>query len=296
MVAIPDQLKQKRYLVLIGAVLALLAALIVGSRSPVAALSQVEVQGMEGKQAEKVRQAANVQHGVPLVDINENEVAARVQDVANVASVQVSRSWPNTLVIKVVQRKPVAKVELGYQEWEIVDSTGLAYRTTKKQPNLPTLQASVEPPFTGRGRVEGAKILSQLPDWLAKRIVTVKADNPQKVVLVTKDNENIIWGTAEDSELKSQVLRVLLKEPGMFWFDVRNPNLPTASQYEPRPAPKPKEKKDKDEATESSSASPSASESADESATLAPDDSSVVTPASPAAGESRKPGEPYLLP
>lgn len=304
MITIPDQLKKKRYLAMIGGVLVLVAALIFGSLSPVAALSQIEVEGTAGRQADKVRQAANLEPGTPLVKINENEVAARVQDVPTVASVQVSRSWPNTVVIKVVERKPVAMVEVGSQEWEIIDSTGHAFRTVKKQPDLPTLDASIKPPFTNNGRVAGAQVLGAIPAWLSKKVITAKASDPNAVRLLTKDNETIVWGTAEDSELKGQVLRILMKEKGMFWFDVRNPHLPTVAQVEPRPAKPSKEKTDEDqgEARESegpeSSSSPSAdsSPSSDGSATPAAGDSGATSAPNSGSNSTRQSGEPYLLP
>ena len=160
-------------------------------------------------------------------------------------------------------------------------------------PDLPTLNASVTPPFTGKGRVAGANVLAQLPAWLLKRVTTVKANDPQTVKLVTKDNETIVWGTAEDSELKADVLRILIKQKGMNWFDVRNPHLPTVSQQEPRPARQPKEKKD-DEKADSESATPSP-DAESSGVTSNPADISSQSPTS-APVPSRKPGEPYLLP
>lgn len=301
MVTIPDQLKKKRYLAIIVGVVVLVAAIFFGSLSPVAALNQVEVEGTTGRQAEKVRQAANLEPGIPLVKINENEVAARVQDVPTVASVQVSRSWPNTVVIKVVERKPVAKVEVGPQEWEIIDSTGQAFRTTKKLPDLPTLEASVKPPFTNHGRISGAQVLGAIPAWLKKRVLTAEADDPNAVRLLTDDNETIVWGTSEDSELKGQVLRVLMKEKGMFWFDVRNPRLPTVSEVEPRPAKPPKAKKksdeERDEASESAKASPSSESSSSPSADASPGPTAGESSAPVAGTNTTRPNsEPYLLP
>lgn len=316
MITIPDQLKKKRYLAIVGGVLVLVAALFFGSLSPVAALSQIEVEGTTGRQADKVRQAANLEPGTPLVKINENEVAARVQDVPTVASVQVSRSWPNTVVIKVVERKPVAKVEIGAQEWEIIDSTGQAFRTTKKLPDLPTLEASVKPPFTNHGRTAGAQVLGAIPDWFKKRVTTAKANDPNAVRLLTDDNETIVWGTAEDSELKGQVLRILLKQKGMYWFDVRNPRLPTVAAVEPRPAKPPKAKKETDEKcaegaestedvestenTENTDCSPSPDPSTSPSASATSDpassDSNSPDSSSPESNTPRRTGEPYLLP
>lgn len=296
MPVIPSQLKRKRYLALIGGVAVLAVALVLGVLSPVAALSQIEVEGLSGKQAEKVRQVANLEPGTPLVQINENEIAARVQDVPNIASVRVSKSWPNTVIIKVVERKPVAKVEIGPQEWEIVDATGQAFRTTKKMPKLPTLQAEIAPPFTGKGRVAGAQVLASLPKWLAKRVTTAKANDPQTVKLLTDDNETIVWGTPEDAELKADVLRILLKQKGMYWFDVRNPELPTVSQAEPRPALPPKDKDpeadESSDAGEGESAEPSATSATPGSGAAA---SSGSTP-SPNSNNSRRPGTAYLLP
>lgn len=292
--ATPKKPIKKRYLVLAAGVLLLLAGLIFGALSPVAALNQVDIEGVIGKQAESVRQAANLQDGTPLFRINENEVAARVQDVTNIAAVQVTKSWPNTVRILVVERVPVAKAELGAQQWEIIDATGQTMRTTKKLPKYPTLQAQVGPPFSGQGRIVGAQIIAALPPWLLKRIDKVVADDPQNVVLVTSDSEKIAWGTPEESELKAAVLRILLKEKGMYWFDVRDPNLPTVAQSEPQP-PKPHKKKDKpaDSATPSPSPSGDTSVNPDGAST---DPNSFDTIPDSGSTQTNEQGKAYLLP
>ena len=48
--------------------------------------------------------------GTPLARVDTDAVAARVGALPPVASVEVSRSWPGTLVIDVTERSPVAAV------------------------------------------------------------------------------------------------------------------------------------------------------------------------------------------
>jgi cell division septal protein FtsQ len=70
----------------------------------VLAVRQVEVTGSVLVPPEQVQAVAAVVLGTPLARVDTAAVAARVRSLPSVAAVDVSRSWPHTLVIEVTER------------------------------------------------------------------------------------------------------------------------------------------------------------------------------------------------
>src|SRR3954471_12433348 len=70
----------------------------------------VQVVGIEVLTPLQVEQAADVRMNEPLARVDLDAVRARVQALAAVDRAAVSRSWPATLKVEVVERTPVAAV------------------------------------------------------------------------------------------------------------------------------------------------------------------------------------------
>lgn len=280
-----SELKRPRYLVILGGVVALVVALIIGLVSPVSALSNVQIEGNESVSVETVKEAAGLEEGTPMMQIDEKLIASRVQDIPKIASVSVVKSWPNTVVIKVVERFNVAKVQQG-DKWGIIDSAGEVYRVTSKEPKLTLVEAQ------GDAIGVSAKVIAGLPKWLSKRLMTVSAKDAESVILHLEDGDNVSWGNADQGELKAQVLRLLLKGSGIYWFDVRNPNAPTTAHASPQPVkPKPKKKEDDQEQL-----SDTGEDSTEEVPGTAPQSVAPTASTSPSPSGSMSPNTPYLLP
>lgn len=95
--------------------------------SPLLGARHVSVAGVGGAQASAILAAAGVLRGEPLVDISPGAAAARAQRrLAWVSTVQVTRSWPDSLRVAVTVRHAVAQVALGATgaTVDLVDVTG----------------------------------------------------------------------------------------------------------------------------------------------------------------------------
>lgn len=99
--------------------------------SSVFALQSVVVQGVKLVSAAEVGQRADMGAGTPLARINPEEIEARVMGIPAVRSVQVTRRWPNTVVIEVQERR-----EVGYLKEE------LAVGESSSNGEAPTSQAA----------------------------------------------------------------------------------------------------------------------------------------------------------
>ena len=207
----------------------LLVGLLVGGAwlfwfSSYLAVRTVEVSGADRLGDAEVRAAASVPAGEPLARVDLAIVRARVQALADVRAAEVTRTWPDTITIDVEERTPVAVVEIG-GTLRGLDAEGVVFREFGSPPDdLPRVES---PADTGRDALlEAARVVSALPDDLSRRIDHVEVATVDQIALELRDGRRVVWGSAEESEAKAEVLGALLKQPGAT-YDVSVPGQPT---------------------------------------------------------------------
>lgn len=190
-------------------------------------VDKVDVSGATFTSVDKVRDTAKVDKGAALAALDADEIAGRVAQLPSVESVEVSRSWPHTIVIKITERSPFLAVPDG-KKFVLVDKFGVAYRTVSEAPKA-TVTAVLDKP----GRQDPATaatltVLSALTPKLEKALVKVEAKSATQVTLKLKDSRTVFWGDATDSDRKAKVSTALLSRSGKH-FDVSAPDVPTVS-------------------------------------------------------------------
>ncbi|MEX5260071.1 cell division protein FtsQ/DivIB [Kocuria sp. CPCC 205263] len=218
----------------IGAVLGVLAALAVLAGvlflSPALAVRDISVRGAELTDPARVESALEAYRGVPLTRISKDEVRERVGRIPQVRSIEVLLEPPHHLVVALRERVPVAAIE-DDGEFVVVDSEGVELMTAG------SAEAAGVPVVTGgRDVLEGerfeaiADVLAALPESVLAQLRTASAESLSSVELAFTDGRTVVWGTAEDSELKSQVLRELVEArgagSGVETYDVSSPTRP----------------------------------------------------------------------
>lgn len=175
-----------------------------------------------------VQQTADVTPGTPLARVDLGAVRSRVESIPSVATAQVHRAWPSTLVIQVVVRVPVLAVRTG-GGWQLVDRTGVAYRTVAEPPaGLPVLTPGPDAPDQATVQAMAA-VAAGLPASLARQVRSVSASSPDDVTLQLASGARVLWGSADETARKAQVLAVLLAGVGgrgVTLYDVRAPDAP----------------------------------------------------------------------
>ena len=73
---------------------------------------------------------------------------------------------------------------------------------------------------------EAAAVVSALPDDLAPRVDHVSVATVDQIELALRDGRTVVWGSAEDSAQKAEVLEVLLGQEASV-YDVSVPSNPT---------------------------------------------------------------------
>ncbi|MCW0212552.1 MAG: FtsQ-type POTRA domain-containing protein [Pseudonocardia sp.] len=229
------RIRLRRALAALVAIVVLLAVLAVGGwallyKAGLADVETVEVSGVLPAAIPQVTEAAAVEIGAPLASVDTATVAQRVAQLPDVASVEVSRNWPHTVGITVVERQAVALAQTP-QGLTLVDAAGVPYHQAPAvPPALPRFTFGAVGPDDESTRAALA-VLAALPDQLRGQVVTVdvtagiNGEDPT-VQLGLTEGRRVTWGTADDGARKAAVLVPLLTETGTV-YDVASPELPT---------------------------------------------------------------------
>lgn len=191
--------------------------------SPWLAAKDVTVEGNRVLTVAEVEGRAAVPMGTPLARLRTAEIADRVATLPAVADVEVHRSWPGRVVVRVSERTPVVQLqEGGAFRW--ADAEGVVFhQTNKADPGLVTVQA----PADQRILADLATVTSSLTDPLRARVLRITATGPDTITLVLDKGQTVVWGSAAESTTKAQVATAMLGVKATV-FDVSAPASPTS--------------------------------------------------------------------
>lgn len=192
--------------------------------SSVLAVAKVDVVGADVLDPADVRRVAAVPVGEPLATVGLDSVAARIEGLAAVKVVDVSRSWPDTVRIAVVEREAVAVVE---REGVVqgLDAEGVLFRTyASAPPGLPVVRVSAG--TRTEALEEAARVVAALPGDLSLRVDHLVVETIDAISLELRSGRTVVWGSAAASSSKAEVLEVLLEQKGRV-YDVSVPGQPT---------------------------------------------------------------------
>lgn len=178
--------------------------------SPLLAVSSVRVDGAGSLTAEQVRTAAGVEEGTPLLRVDTDAAATRVARLPQVASVQVTRGWPQTVVVTVEERVPVAVVRQAGTR-SLVDAGGVLFDTVTGEPPAGVVPLDVAAPGPDDPATRaGLAALVELPRDVRAQVAAVAATSGNDVTLTLTDGTTVVWGSASESADKADVLVALL--------------------------------------------------------------------------------------
>ena len=194
--------------------------------SSVLAVSDVRVQGNRVLDPRQVERAARVPTGEPLATVDLSAIAARVESLAAVRSVDVSRAWPDKVRIAIRERVPVAVVERDSVVRGLDEEGVIFTRYASAPPDLPLVR--IDAGTRSDALAEAATVVGVLPRELARRVDFVEVETIDTISLRMRNGRTIFWGSADDSENKAKVVEALLDAaPGAATYDVSVPGQPT---------------------------------------------------------------------
>jgi cell division protein FtsQ len=164
--------------------------------------------------------------GAHLVQLDLGAIRTRVAGLAPVKRVDVSREWPDGVLIKVTERQPVAVVQIAGR-YQAMDADGVLFRTYLHPPT--TMPRVVSTATIGSDALaEAARVIAALPSGLAARVDHVGVRGIDQVTLTMRSGATVMWGSDAQSSLKAEVLVRLLAHPARL-YDVSVPGQPVTS-------------------------------------------------------------------
>ena len=189
------------------------------------AARRVDVTGLSSLSRSRVVAAAQVPTGRPLARVDLGAVRSRVADIPAVRTVDVSRSWPHGVRIAVTERIPVAVIDRGHG-LQALDRAGVAFRHYAHRPGrLPLVQGAHG--VHADALAEAGKVAAALPGSVQRRVDFIHVATVDRIELRLHDGRTVLWGSAEQSDEKAEVLTVLLQRKHVQQLDVSVPGRPT---------------------------------------------------------------------
>ena len=223
----------KRIALAVLAVIAVCALVWMIWFSSVLAIRDVEVAGRTTLKQSQVLAAADVPLGEPLARVDVAAIEGRVAALERVDTVEVSRSWPRTLSISIVERSTVVWESIG-GEIRGIDRHGVDYRSYSSAPQG-RIEAKISVPDaddrleTSQAVVDVVRLIRAKDPALRKEVQSVSAGSKDSIELNLTEGRTIVWGSSADGERKLSVLPSLLGIKAAR-YDVSAPDQPTTRQ------------------------------------------------------------------
>ncbi|MEV6958563.1 FtsQ-type POTRA domain-containing protein [Streptomyces sp. NPDC051207] len=204
-------------------------------------VERVSVSGTRVLTEAQVREAADVPVGAPLVSVGTDAMEARLRErLLRIDTIDVTRSWPNGIRLKVTERKPVLLVQKAGKFVE-VDDEGVRFATVSRAPKgVPLLElrlarsgsaaASLRRFDEARLVREAVRVAGDLPGRIARDTRSVRVRSYDDISLELTGDRTVEWGSSEKGAVKSRTLTALMKAtPDAGHFDVSVPTAPASS-------------------------------------------------------------------
>jgi cell division protein FtsQ len=190
--------------------------------SPLLVVRSVSVSGTHLVSRSEVVAASGVQLGTPLIRVNAARAAARIAAIPQVRSAQVTRSWPNRLVIVVRERTPELALPAYGGGYDLADADGVVLQRVARRPADLPLYPTVAPEGALRGNPDlaaAAAVLGELPATLRRSVTSVSAPEADQVTLYLAGGITVLWGDTGRPGVKARELTVLMRGH-MRYYDV----------------------------------------------------------------------------
>ncbi|WP_413250683.1 cell division protein FtsQ/DivIB [Sinomonas flava] len=179
--------------------------------TPLIAVRSVVVQGTHLLSVQQVEAALAPVMGRPLAQVGDDQVRSLVSPLVQVKAVSARAVPPDTLVVTVTERVPVALVK-SEGKLLVVDGDGvvLGEASDTSQYPVPVIDGAAMPLGQEVFKAVTA-VLAALPADVLAQLATATAQSVDSVELRLTDGRSVVWGNAQERELKARVLAALMK-------------------------------------------------------------------------------------
>lgn len=215
----------------LGVLILLVAGVALTAFSPLLALRTVDVEGTSRIDASAVKKALADQLGRPLPLVDQGAIRSDLAAFPLIRSFSVESHPPNTIVVRIVERQPIGVIASG-AKFDLVDAAKVTIAATPTRPDgYPLIKATGAPVDADAtsGFAAAASVLSALPPTFLAQVDTITAATRDDVGFTLRGSRaSVVWGSADNSDLKAAALAALLKSvPGASRYDVSSPHSVT---------------------------------------------------------------------
>lgn len=197
----------------LGALTALVMTVGVLTTSPIFSLQTIDIEGLDRLEESDVRASLSDVMGVPLAQVGPGDVVEMLAEFSLIRSVETRVELPNTLVVSIVERKPLGVISRP-TGFDVVDAAAvILWSETVRPSSLPVILVPADrdsAPFRAIVRA-----LETLPRPVLARVDAVTANSQDTVRFSLQDSDHLVlWGSAEQSEAKARALPAALIAAG----------------------------------------------------------------------------------
>ena len=219
--------RRRRAWLMGGGALVAVALVVTGIvMSPLLTLTEIVVKGRTDVPERVIVGAASDQIGQPLVALNFDAIRERLSSVTRIQSFTTEIQPPNTLVIRVVERRAIGFMAMK-SKWVVVDAAGVVIDTVSQKPSgIPEMFVEST---TDRAFSAMAETLVALPRNIRSKVASMSAQTRDSVRFTLRGSgHEIVWGSPDNSAVKvlvmERALQVANKSDGVFEIDVSAPD------------------------------------------------------------------------
>lgn len=210
----------------VAAVAAMLLGVAVVTLSPLMALQTVTVVGTQRLDAAEVAAVLDDQLGTPLALLDEGAMRDALSTFPLIRSYTTEVVPPHTLVLRIVERVPLAAIDRGGSV-ELVDAAGVVVERSGERPAGIPLIAPESADVESLAFESVTAVLSALPADLRGQVDVISATTRDDVTFsMTDAGHRVVWGSAERSAFKARVLAAAMattNQASAWEYDVSAP-------------------------------------------------------------------------
>lgn len=218
-----NDLRKHRKRVLIG-VLSTVTVVLLGFGvlwTPLFAVEHVNVISQDGTIRDDLISVSGVTIGDPMVNVDQHEIEQRLLAVPDVLGAEITREWPRTINMVVIEETPRLIIRNALGRFVIGEHGGVLSafhgNTTETDAHTELLELIVETddvvevgtPLAGVTWV-AARAVQQFPESLAHKVATATLTREGTLVVETTNEETVQFGSPEESTAKVVALQSVL--------------------------------------------------------------------------------------
>ena len=196
-------------------------------------VDQIKVTGLTKNQkvsnlsVKEVAKLSGIKIGQPMARVNSSAVKRKLLTLPQILDVKVNRHLPSTIVIDLKMRKIEIAVTAPGGGYFVGDSSGVTFAKVNQVPRgVPIIRASTSKVLLNQTLL----VFHSLPAKIQNRVISIDAKTRDSITFNLTLGVRIIWGGAQEQDLKIEVLNALLAEPAnkrVKNFDISSPLAPT---------------------------------------------------------------------